>query len=505
VFPRLRFLKLCLFWVGDTGAVQLNKKPLGVMGPFSTLNGSKKHPHPEVGMIFSTSLPRFKAFLGGFAGAASELRCCLLLLCSFLLPTMRRSVTSAARSVLSDIREASWLLRWLGGSKAPAALLCAAQSQLRAAADDAAGRLHVLAIDSTCHSQQGQRTCNTFSTGNNKKRPTKSDRKQKKVHRKSSHCFVFALLLTPNGLRIPYYLPFYTKEYCDTFGRQHRTQADLAAQLIDTIPVAKNSPVVVVGDTAFEAQQIRSACRRRDWQWVVPLNPERRLAGAKPRPQVRSLYGQLNTTDFCHVSFRLDQGELSALARVSPSRSQAKKHVRTYWVHHRIAAVHNVGEVALLFSTQTEPTTVGGVKVQKVLISNAITASPAELLRWYSLRWQVELFFKECKSELGLCQYKLATGPFARVLGWVNLSVVAFCYLEWYRYQKQQEALGKDKPFWQRLRCAGLKEKVRQEVQRADIEALLRHAAADDAQQHLRTCYLLTSLFRGYGTVVPLG
>lgn len=437
-------------------------------------------------MIFSTSLPSCKRFLAHYSGKAADLRCCLLLLSSFLLPTARRSVAAASRAILTDFRNAGWLLRWLGSSSAPAALLAAAHRQLETIAQEDAGRLHVLAIDSTCHSQQGKQTANTYSTGNKTKRQANSERKQKQVHRKSSHCFVFALLLTPCGLRIPYYLPFYTESYCQLFGWKHRSQADLAAQLIDSIPVAKDSPVVVVGDTAFEAKQIRQACARRGWSWVVPLNPERRLAGPKGQRQpVRSLYGQLQATDFCRVSFRLDEGDLSALARVSPSRSRAKKHQRTYWVHHRTAAVHNLGEVALLFSTQTEPTTLGGVKVQKALISNAVTASTEELLRWYSLRWQIELFFKECKSELGMCQYKLGTGPFQRVVGWVSLNVVAFCYLEWYRYQQQQQASGKDKPFWQRLRCAGLKEKVRQEVQRADIEALLRLAATDDAQQQL--------------------
>jgi hypothetical protein len=343
----------------------------------------------------------------------------------------------------------------------------------------------VLVLDSTCHSQQGQHTCNTFSTGNTKKRPAHSQRKQKKVARKSSHCFVFALLLTPNGLRIPYYLPFYTKGYCNLFGWRHRSQADLATQLVDSIPVAPNTPVVVVGDTAFEAKQVRKACARRGWPWVVPLNPERRLAGPKPRPKVRSLYDQLQATDFCRVSFRLDHGELAALARVSPSRSQSQKHQRTYWVHQRTAAIHNVGTVAVLFSTQTQPTTAGSVKVQKVLISNDLTAGTEELLRWYSLRWQIELFFKESKGQLGLCQYKLGTGPFARVRGWVDLSLVAFCYLEWYRYHRQQEAVGKDKSFWQRLRCAGLREKIRQEVVRADLEALLGIAAGPQAQRQL--------------------
>jgi hypothetical protein len=436
-------------------------------------------------MIFSTSLPRFKAFLGDVSCKGSDWTCCLLLISSFLLPLCRRSVAAAARSLLNDVRDAGWLLRWLGSSAAPAALLAAAQVQLLHAARAQADRLHVLAIDSTMHGQQGQNTQNTYSCRNPQKRPTKSDRHQKKFHRRSEHCFVFALLLTPQGLRIPYWLPFYTQQYCALFGRTHSTQADLAGQLIDSIALAPGTPVVVVGDTAFEAKQVRQACARRGWHWVVPLNPERRLAGKQgQRAKVRSLYGQLHAPDFRRVSFRLDQGELAALARVSPKRSQSSKPQRTYWVHHRTATIHNVGAVALLFSTKNDPLASGGVKVQKVLISNAVLATTEQLLAWFSLRWQIELFFKEMKSDLGMCQYKL--GMFARVVGWVNLSVVSFCYLEWYRWHKQQEAGGKEKPFWQRLRAAGLKEKVRQQAQRADLETLLGLAAAEDGPQRLR-------------------
>jgi Transposase DDE domain len=437
-------------------------------------------------MIFPSSLPGFKAFLGQSGARASDLACCSLFLCTFLLPAARRSVAAAARSVLQDARDAGWLLRWLGWSSAPEALLAAAQLLLLAEARCRGDRRHVLVLDATQHGQQGKHTPNTYSTGNTKPRPRKSGRRQNQHRRRGGHLFVFALLLTPDGLRIPYWLPFYTKRHCALFGLRHRTQADLAAQLIDAVTLPRGTPVVVVGDTAFEAKQVRRACARRGWAWVVPLNPERRLAGAKPRPKVRSLYDHLQASDFRPVSFRLDRGELAALARVSPSRSQSKKHRRSYGVHHRTAAVHNVGTVALLFSTQTDPTTPGGVKVQKVLISDAVGAGTEQLLRWYSLRWQVELFFREMKSELGMCQYKLATGPFRRVEGWVGLCAAAFCYLEWYRRRRQEKARGEDQAFWRRLRTAGLKEQLRRQAQRADLEQVLRLAATAEGQEQLR-------------------
>jgi hypothetical protein len=366
-------------------------------------------------------------------------------------------------------------------------LLAAAQHQLLAAAHHARKLRYVIAIDSTCHSLQGKRTCNTFATRNTKKRPAKSTRKQKKTNPKSNHCFVCALVLTPCGLRIPYFLPFYTKEYCQVREWRHFTQADLAAQLLDSIPVAKDCPVVVVGDTAFESKQLRAACARRDWQWVVPLNPERMLAGPKgERQPVRSLFAQLTAQDFRKVTFRLDQGEHAKQARVSPCRSRSKNHSRTYWVNHRTEAIHNIGCVALLFSSQQDPNqSPNGVKVQKVLVSNAVAATTEDLLRWYSLRWQVELFFREMKSELGMCQYKLTTGPFQRVVGWVSLSLVAFCYLEWYKRQKENESSGKEQTFWERLRTHDLKDQIRRQVLRADLEEVLRRGCTEDGRHSL--------------------
>ena len=47
-----------------------------------------------------------------------------------------------------------------------------------------------------------------------------------------------------------------------------------------------------------EAKAIRVACAARDFRWVVPINPERRLAGPKPRAKVKSLEENLSAEHF---------------------------------------------------------------------------------------------------------------------------------------------------------------------------------------------------------------
>ncbi len=122
-------------------------------------------------MIFATSLPRFKAFLRRFL--LQEQRPGVLPAVPYALPPAGRPPLRGRRLALGPhrLRDAGWLLRWLGSSSAPAALLAAAQAQLRAAADEDADRLHLLILDSTMHGQQGNHTQNTTACGNTAKRP----------------------------------------------------------------------------------------------------------------------------------------------------------------------------------------------------------------------------------------------------------------------------------------------------------------------------------------------
>src|SRR4029077_18969364 len=133
--------------------------------------------------------------------------------------------------------------------------------------EDADG-LFVFMVDATLTSQAGKKTENTFSTGNRKRRPCKGRRYGKNKHAvKNCHSFTMGLLITPSGLRIPFSKPYRTREYCEKHGRVHRTTAEAAADLIRELPLLEGARVIVLGDTAYDAEVIHDACRSRNYSW----------------------------------------------------------------------------------------------------------------------------------------------------------------------------------------------------------------------------------------------
>jgi hypothetical protein len=128
------------------------------------------------------------------------------------------------------------------------------------------------------------------------------------------------LLLTPSGLRIPSCRSYYTEAYCAAHKKPYRKQTEWAADLIRSVAVPEGAEVVVLGDTAFDADTIRGACAQRQWTWIVPLNPERVLAGAKPRPKVWSLVKELKAERFTPVRLQPAGGPFVAQRRVARCR-----------------------------------------------------------------------------------------------------------------------------------------------------------------------------------------
>ncbi|MCI0356514.1 MAG: transposase, partial [Acidobacteria bacterium] len=265
------------------------------------------------------------------------------------------------------------------------------------------------------------------------------------------------------------------------------TQTELAAEMIRELPLPEGTRVVVLGDTAFEAACIRQACAPRGYTWVVPMNPERVLAGPKgQRPKVRSLVHGLRADQLVAVRLHAGQGPYVAQRRVSPHRVGPKVKPRTYYVHQQRQVVHSVGEVQLVFSTRDKPQRHQPVAVQKILMTNDLSWTARQIVEIYGLRWQIELYFKEIKSTLGFHQYRFR--EFERVEGWVEMLLVTVLYLEWYRarHLRRRDLPEDKKKWWRWQRIPGLCLAVRPAAEQADLEEITHQLESPRGLQRLR-------------------
>ena len=154
----------------------------------------------------------------------------------------------------------------------------------------------LLILDQTYCGHNSARLENSYSTSprGQRAKKNKKDRKDKRNKRKKQpqsycHCFVFGLLISPTGLRLPWWRPYYTKDYCARTGRTYRKQTELAADLVQQVRLPAGVRVVVLGDTAFDANVVLQACVKRQFSFVVSMNGDRVLAGPRRKTKVTDL------------------------------------------------------------------------------------------------------------------------------------------------------------------------------------------------------------------------
>ena len=418
-------------------------------------------------------VPGLKRFLRPVGLRRASQTMVLRVIVAFLCHTGRMSCLQAAASVRCDARHRAQVGRLL---QRPSFAALDINGVLRKAllAQQSRQGLFLFLIDATLCSQQGQKTENTYSTGNRKRRPRKGRRyNQKKTRAKTCHSFTMGLLITPSGVRIPFSRPYRTREYCQRKGLTHRTTAEAAADLIRELPLPEEARVVVLGDTAYDAEAVRDACQDRGYSWIFPCNPERVLAGPKgKRPKVRSLLKDWSS--WSKRTFRLapGQGPYAVYRRLSPHRIGPKAKPRTYYVHQERRDVHSVGTVQLVCSTMNPKLQTATPDDVKILMTNDLTLSVRDVVELYSLRWQIELFFKELKSTLGFHQYQFQ--KFVCVEGWSELALTAFLYLEWSRAQQlsRKDRSQEQKDWWRSQRTHGLCQAVRLVSQQSELTYL---------------------------------
>jgi len=96
------------------------------------------------------------------------------------------------------------------------------------------------------------------------------------------------------------------------------------------------------------------------------------------------------------------------------------------------------------------------------------------------------LFFKELKSTLGFHQYRFR--KFQKVERWVELCLISFLYLEWYRARKlaRRDLSVPQKQWWRWQRTHGLCVAARQETEEKELDRLANYTKTKSGLRKLK-------------------
>ena len=437
-------------------------------------------------VIMQDALPGIKRLLKGLKLSEAAERHVVGFFVAFLMRVGRMSAATASTSVRISPRHRAQAMRFLEREcrKKDLNLLMHMADLLMSFELSRRGRW-LLIVDQTYCSQQGFKTENTFTHGERAK-SGKDRRRHKKSTKRSCHCFVMGLLITPGGLRLPLYRSYYTKSYIQAQNEkrakngkpllEYRKQTQLAADLVRSAPIPDSAQVVVLGDNAFDADLFLETCEQKKYSWIVCMNHSRVLKQKKQQQQkVSSLAAVFKAEQFVPIKLTPGKERFEAQRRIAACRVGRKAKTRTFYAHVERLTVQGPGEVQVVFSVMQQPKRGKPVEIQKKLMTNDLTLSAAMIVELYDLRWQIELFFKELKSTLGFHQYRFRN--FRKVERWVELCLATFLYLEWYRAEKlARRDLSKEaKKWWRWQRSHGLRIAVRQETEEKELDRIANY------------------------------
>jgi len=322
-------------------------------------------------------------------------------------------------------------------------------------------RQWIVAIDTTYHSTMSEQMEN---------RIVMSRRRDPARQTTYQQAFLMGLVLTDRGARLP--LPrksYYTEDYCRKHRRRFRTTMELAGLMLRELRVPDDVDVVVTFDSAFDAGAIHRVCRKRGFHAVFPLDPNRVLART-PAQDAAWLSGEKvvawtrhwSRQQFALLELAVDNEDHVFARRRHVDNLRVKKTKRRYAVAARQATVSKLGDCLIVASYKENP------KVQllpgqsaewwayhrapvlyrqedrhkparwhrKVLACTDPTVTARQVVEWYEVRWQVELFFRELKSRMQFECYVLM--KFEAVERYLDLLLMGLLLLEQQRLRDMQ-------------------------------------------------------------------
>jgi SRSO17 transposase len=413
-----------------------------------------------------------------------------VILAGILLCGGRRSLAGLGRAVVTERRNRASLSKLLRRNRFRTRDLYDEAAQRMIEAQPVAGsgrRLWFLVLDGVATKRGG------FTQIENA-RQYKVSRRTKKSGTPStkSHTFVMGLLLTDRGVRIPLARRTWrTKEYCRTHKKKFLKQTELAQVMIRSLRLPMGVDLIVLADGYFEGTWLHEVCTELGYTYIAPASSSRCFANGKGKSNGQSLHARGRGLPPRGLEKRtLVQGsEDTARYRRYVQRKHGAQ--RRYRFSHEVQAVAGLGPTGIVYSWKSpsfRPRRDDRTESFKVLLTNHLELTGAQIIEYYELRWQIELWFRELKSHLGLADY---TGTdFAAFERHIDLVLLGFLFLEQHRLDLIRAAGSRRRSGeLAAMRITALKQELAAEAAEGDLAYLSRLLRSPEGRETVLQLY----------------
>ena len=189
-----------------------------------------------------------------------------------------------------------------------------------------------------------------------------------------------------------------SERYYQQLGRTHKKLTDWARQLIVQLRRwLPNRPLVIVADSSYAALDLLSFCQTMTHP--VTFITRLRLDAALYEPAPPRLPGQMGRP-------RLKGERLPALRELLECPNAGWTTMSVAWYDGAIRTVEVVSQSAVWYHTGKPPVHIRWVLIRdplnqfdsQALLCTDTAISPAQIIEWFVLRWQIEVTFQETRA-----------------------------------------------------------------------------------------------------------
>ena len=194
----------------------------------------------------------------------------------------------------------------------------------------------------------------------------------------------FVTTLYSNGKqRVPmHFLPYMKKEMCEGDNYHFKTKIQLGIELLRRALVYIK-PEVVAFDEWYFCSDIVKFLKRHKQNWVTQTKTNRLVLKDGEWTSVRELFRMIDKSEYRRISSEVEEK-------------------RYRWCYEESIRMKKVGVVKLVFLKTRR----NGRKF-RVLVTNNLGYTSEEVIGYYKRRWDIEVFYRDCKQHLGMGDYQV--------------------------------------------------------------------------------------------------